>query len=156
MNLRASCAILALLALGSAAAAERVEPFEAGSYRKIVAAHEGKPFVVVVWALDCDYCGPSFAALAQAQRRRKLDVVTIATDRADDAEAVGHIDKKLAAAGLDAERWAFGAAPSEQLRYSIDPKWHGEMPRSYWFNGQGGVTPHSGVITPALIDKLAR
>jgi hypothetical protein len=156
MSLRAIGVLAALLACGPGHAAGPVRPLEAGSFRQIVAAHEGKPFVVVVWALDCDYCGPSFQALAQAQRRRKLPVVAIATDSAGDAEAVRYIDKKLATAGLDAERWAFGSAPAEQLRYAIDPKWRGEMPRSYWFDGRGGVKAHSGVITQQLIKEMAR
>jgi thiol-disulfide isomerase/thioredoxin len=154
MSLRAIGMLAALLACGSVHAAGPVRPLEADSFRKIVAAHEGKPFVVVVWALDCDYCEPSFKSLAQAQRRRKLPVVAIATDRAGDADAVRYIDKKLAAAGLDAERWAFGGAPAEQLRYAIDPKWRGEMPRSYWFDGRGAVKAHSGVITKDLIETL--
>jgi hypothetical protein len=155
MSLRVTGILAALLACGGAHAAGPIRPLEADSFRQIVAAHEGKPFVVVVWALDCDYCGPSFEALARAQHQRKLPVVAIATDRAGDAEATRYIEKKLQAAGLDAERWAFGGAPAEQLRFAIDPKWHGEMPRSYWFNGHGGVTAHSGVITKKLITELA-
>lgn len=155
MSLRVTGILAALLACGAAHAAGPIRPLEADSFRQIVAAHEGKPFVVVVWALDCDYCGPSFEALARAQRQRKLPVVAIATDRAGDAEATRYIEKKLQAAGLDAERWAFGGAPAEQLRFAIDPKWHGEMPRSYWFNGHGGVTAHSGVITKKLITEQA-
>ncbi|TFW33872.1 hypothetical protein [Massilia horti] len=148
-------ALSACAALHAAAASEPLRPFEQDSLRQIVASHAGKPFVVVLWSLDCDYCAPSFKALANAQRKRKLDVVSIATDRFDDAQAATYIDHKLKATGVQAERWAFGAAPAEQLRYAIDPKWHGEMPRSYWYNADGTVTAHSGVITPELIQRLA-
>jgi hypothetical protein len=51
--------------------------------------------------------------------------------------------------------WAFGSTPPEQLRYVIDPKWHGEKPRSYWFNARGEKIAYSGVLTPATIQKLS-
>jgi thiol-disulfide isomerase/thioredoxin len=147
-------ALLACLAVGTAGAAGKVRAFEADSLPDIVASHAGKPFVLVVWSLDCDYCQPSFEALAQAQRRGTLAVVTIATDRADDPESVRFIRKKIEATGLSAQAWAFGDAPAEQLRYAIDPKWHGEMPRSYWFDGSGGRIAHSGVITAEMVAKM--
>ena len=106
-----------------------------------------KPQVVMVWSLDCSYCEPSFEALAQAQRRG-LKVVTIATDPVDDREAKALILQKLAKSGLHAETWAFGPAPAEQLRHAIDPKWRGEMPRSYWFDAKGQMRAYSGLITP--------
>jgi thiol-disulfide isomerase/thioredoxin len=148
-------ALFACLAAGTAGAADKVRAFEADSLPGIVASHAGKPFVVVVWSLDCDYCQPSFKALAQAQRRNKLAVVTIATDRAGDSEAVRFMRKKIGATGLSAQAWAFGDAPAEQLRYAIDPKWRGEMPRSYWFDSHGGRIAHSGVITAETVAKLA-
>jgi thiol-disulfide isomerase/thioredoxin len=147
--------LFAWLAVGSAGAAGKVRAFEADSLQGIVASHAGKPFVLVVWALDCDYCQPSFKALAQAQRRNKLAVVTIATDRADDPEAVRFIQKKIGATGLSTQAWAFGGAPAERLRYAIDPKWHGEMPRSYWFDSSGNKVAHSGVITDDVVARLA-
>lgn len=105
--------------------------------------------------LRCDYCEPSFAALGDAWRRTGLDVVTIAADRADDPEAGTLIRKKLAAAGLDRNIWAFGAAPPEQLRYAIDPKWRGEMPRSYWFDASGNYKAHSGLVTLETVARFA-
>jgi thiol-disulfide isomerase/thioredoxin len=137
----------------NAHAGENIRAFAPDSFSQIVANHSGKPFVVMVWALDCAYCEESFQALAQAQRKYKFSVVTIATDRVDDAEASRLIRKKLDASGLDSSIWAFGAAPAEQLRYAIDPKWRGEMPRSYWFNADGKPVAYSGVIT---VDTVAR
>jgi hypothetical protein len=153
--MQATLALAAAVAMGSAIAAERVHVFNADSFRQIVAAHKGTPFVIVVWSLDCDYCKPSFKALAEAQRRHKLAVVTIATDRADDPEAVRAIVRKIGETGLSDETWASGDMPVEQLRYVIDPKWRGEMPRSYWGDQRGIVASHSGVITKELIAKLS-
>jgi thiol-disulfide isomerase/thioredoxin len=135
-------------------AEEKIRSFEPDSLHRIIAAQKGKPFVVMVWSLDCDYCQASFNALADAKRNSKLGVVTIATDRVDDTEAARLIRKKLGASGLHANAWAFGAAPPEQLRYAIDPKWRGEMPRSYWFDARGEAVAHSGVITAEVVTKL--
>jgi thiol-disulfide isomerase/thioredoxin len=127
-----------------------------GSFGDIKAQHAGKPFVVMLWSLDCAYCLESFHALEQARRKRKVEVVTIATDRADDLESASDIRKKLAAGGLRSQVWAFGNASAEQLRYSIDPKWRGELPRTYWFNAQGQSIAHSGALTAESVDKLLR
>jgi thiol-disulfide isomerase/thioredoxin len=153
---RGALGLAAAMAVATAGAADNVRVFEADSFRDIVTSHQGKPFVVVVWSIDCDYCLPSFKALAQAQRRRQLDVVTIATDRADDAEAVRYVARKIRSAGLASQAWAFGSAPAEQLRYAIDPKWRGEMPRSYWFDSKGNMLAHSGMLTPSVVAELAR
>lgn len=152
----ALCLLLAGLGAISVVAAEVTHPFEVDSYKKIVESHKGRPFVVVIWSLDCDYCQPSFQVLADSQRSRKLAVVTIATDRASDAEATHLIEKKIKMTGLVSDNWAFGSAPPKRLRFVIDQKWRGEMPRSYWFDEKGNVIAHSGVITEEGIRKWSR
>jgi thiol-disulfide isomerase/thioredoxin len=142
-----------LLASLAVAAEPAIHSFGPGSFAQIAAGAGGKPQVVMVWSLDCSYCEPSFEALAQAQRRG-LKVVTIATDPADDPDAALLIRKKLAKSGLHAETWAFGPAPAEQLRHAIDPKWRGEMPRSYWFDGKGQVRAYSGLIDAERVARM--
>lgn len=42
-----------------------------------------------------------------------------------------------------------------RMRHALDPRWRGETPRSYWFDRKGiRAAAHSGLITPAVIDKL--
>jgi thiol-disulfide isomerase/thioredoxin len=137
-------------------AAPAVRTFESDSLAHIESAHRGKPFVVVLWSLDCVYCQPGFAALAKAKRQHGVDVVMVATDRIDQGDNARMIAKKLEAPALRANAWAFGAAPPEQLRYAIDPKWHGETPRSYWYDATGARTARSGMITPQLISEFLR
>ncbi|TFW10018.1 hypothetical protein E4K72_03040 [Oxalobacteraceae bacterium OM1] len=150
---RAALGACLWLAAHAALAGDAIHAFGADSYRNIVARHVERPLVVVVWSLDCDYCLPSFRALAEAQRRGRLAVVAITTDPADDTETMAAVRNKIAGTGLAAEIWAFGDAPAAQLRYAIDPKWRGEMPRSYWYDASGKMTPHSGVITSSLIER---
>jgi thiol-disulfide isomerase/thioredoxin len=137
-----------------AASAATVHPFEPDSMDRIVAEHKGKPFVVVVWSLDCEFCRASLKTLAQARHQRKdLAVVTISTDEADDPDLAPVMRERLGRLGMEHDAWAFGGMPPERLRYAIDRSWHGEKPRSYWFNSHGERVAYSGVITPAVIDK---
>ena len=135
-------------------AASLVKPFESDSLAAIEAAHRGKLFVVVLWSLDCAYCQPGFAALTKAKRKQGMDVVMISVDRIDQGDNARLIARKLGSPTLRADAWAFGSAPPEQLRYVIDPKWHGETPRSYWYDATGTRTAHSGMITPQLISAF--
>ncbi len=134
-----------------ACAAPAIQVFQTDSMARIIAGQKGKPFVLMVWSLDCEYCQASLNTLAQEKRKRKdLTVVTLATDALGDAQ----VKKKLGSIGLGTNAWAFSAAPQEQLRYAIDAKWHGEMPRSYWFNAKGERVGYSGLITAEIITKF--
>jgi thiol-disulfide isomerase/thioredoxin len=152
--IKACLFLVAHLCLAHASAGETIHALAPDSFKQIVSQHVGKPLVILVWGLDCEYCQASFNALAAARRKHDFAVVTIATDRVDDPQARGLIRKKLEASGLGANMWAFGSAPMEQLRYSIDPKWRGEMPRSYWYSARGEAVAYSGVITSETVRKL--
>ncbi len=152
--IRASLAAALCLTSIAAQATENIRVFGPESFRQIVSSEKGKPFVILIWSLDCEYCQRSFQALAEARKKGGFGVVTIATDRADDAEAAALVRRKLESSGLDAHMWAFGPAPAEQLRYAIDPKWRGEIPRSYWFDKEGKAVAYSGVITDSTVAKF--
>lgn len=146
-----------LMAIGNfAMAASPIQAFESDSLKRIVESQQGKPFVVVVWSLDCVYCQTSLKTLSEEKSRRKgrdLNVVTISTDSSSDPEAVSLMRQRLESLGFAGNAWAFGNAPAEQLRYALDPKWHGEKPRSYWFNAAGDRIAYSGVITSRTIAR---
>jgi hypothetical protein len=148
--------VLSLAAFSIAArAATPLQSFDADSLARIVQQHKGKPFVLLVWSLECEYCQQSLNLLSQEKRQRKdLIVVTLSTDALGDPQAAPLMQKRLASLGMTKNAWAFGDAPAEQLRYAIDPKWRGEMPRSYWFNARGDKTVYSGTVTAAMIDRL--
>lgn len=149
-------ALLLMLALctslaQAAPAALAIRSFEADSMAAIEAAHRGKPFVVMVWSLDCAYCPAALAALG---KQRELPVVTIATDAVEAHRK--QIAAKLGPKLMKTEAWAFGDAPPEQLRYALDPKWRGETPRSYWYDAKGVRTARSGPVTLERIAEFVR
>lgn len=147
---------LPCLFASTAQARPAIFPFATDSLDKIVSAHKGRPFVLFVWSLDCVFCKASISELARHQQKApRFDVVTVATDAAGDPDIQAQLIKRLEAAGLGSTNWAYGEAPSEQLNYAIDPKWHGELPRSYWYDGQGKRVAYSGVLTSQMIAKLS-
>lgn len=158
----AVCLMAALAASPSAHAAPPVQTapalqaFEPDSLERLVARQQGKPFVLVLWSLDCVYCHASMKTLMEEKKKHKnLRIVTLSTDPASDPELASLMRKRLMPLRLSANAWAFGDAPAEQLRYMIDPKWHGEKPRSYWYDARGKRVAYSGVITAATIERFA-
>jgi hypothetical protein len=132
-----------------------VREFDQSSLARIVGARQGHPFVLVIWSLDCAFCQASLATLSNKKRLHPgLRVVTLATDQLADPPALTMMEKRLTVLGLRSDAWAFGALPPEQLRYAIDRKWRGEMPRSYWFDAHGSARAQSGVITADQVDQF--
>ena len=146
------------LAANAHAATSSLRAFEPDSLQRIVDAHGDKPFVLVLWSLDCVYCAASLKTLSEERKRlgNRFAIVTISTDALDDGTSANLMQARLSTLGLTSNAWAFGSASPEQLRYGIDPTWRGEKPRSYWFKGRSQRIAYSGVITKSVLaEKLA-
>jgi hypothetical protein len=154
-RLFAAIALALAVSTPLAQTAPGVNEFGVGSLQQIIDNHRGRPFVLVVWSLECTFCDASMRNLSATMRtRRDLDVVTLATVSLDDDDTRARIAAHLSAFGMTGEAWAFGAAPAPQLRHAIDPAWHGETPRSYWYDASGARVAYSGTITDEVIAKL--
>src|SRR5690242_2613981 len=81
--------LLLMLLMGGtslAFAAEAIRPFIQGSLAQVLAQREGKPFILVLWSLECQYCPTELKMLSELKRAHpKLDVVLVATDEVSDA-----------------------------------------------------------------------
>ncbi len=53
----------------------------------------------------------------------------------------------------DKESWMFADNFVERLRFSIDPNWYGELPRSYFFDSNHAMKSHSGIVSEALLQE---
>jgi iron complex outermembrane receptor protein len=42
----------------------------------------------------------------------------------------------------------------ERLRFSIDPTWHGELPRSYFYAADDSFKAHSGILTEEKLQEF--
>ena len=54
------------------------------------------------------------------------------------------------------ERWIFASDDPDRLYFSVDRKWHGELPRTYFYDGAGGVRGMSGQVDAAWLANWAR
>ena len=144
------------LLLALPAWAGEFKPFHAGSRAAIEQAHAGQPFVLAFWSVDCAYCPEEIKHLSAMVRQRpdiKLVLVSV-----DVAELKAEADKKLAGwlpEGLG-ERWIFAGNDPDRLVFSVDRKWHGELPRTYFYDGKGGVQGRSGQVSSAWLAEWAR
>jgi hypothetical protein len=144
--MRALLACLLLLSITAQAETADFKPFVQGSAKALIEARAGKPFILALWSVEC-------AELAQlaalSQRYPKLDVVLVATDNLDarkEAEAI------LAQYSLSrAERWIFADDFVERLRFEIDPRWHGELPRTYLHGPGKAVAAITGTLEPQRV-----
>jgi hypothetical protein len=52
--------------------------------------------------------------------------------------------------------WAFADDFAERIRYAIDPRWRGELPRLYLFDADHQPTAISGRVDPDTLTEWRR
>jgi hypothetical protein len=124
--------------------------FGLNDLRAIEERHHGRPFLAVLWSLDCAPCRSELELLGELRRTHpELDLVLISTDPGSTEAATLEI---LSSHGLAAvESWAFADANAERLRFSIDPEWFGELPRAYFYDGNGSRRGVSGALSQETV-----
>ena len=141
--------------LAPAVSAGELRPWGYGSMTAIEASHAGSAFIVVLWATDCAPCRRELRLLeGLLERHPAVPVVLVATDdRANEAQ-VGEV---LAQYALDScESWQFAEANVERLRYSVDPRWYGELPRAYLYDAAGQRRAISGPLSEETLEAWVR
>ncbi len=145
------CLLFLLLLPGLAAAG--FHPFSSESLDEITAAREGRPFLLLLWSVDCPPCLKELEEISRLYPRFAPDglvlISTDSTDYADDAQQI------LTRYGLaDAENWRFAGSFPERLRYRIDPNWYGELPRAYFYNARHERIGKSGTLSRELLQQF--
>ncbi|NMF97393.1 hypothetical protein GPA27_08325 [Aromatoleum toluolicum] len=105
------------------------------------------PTIVALWSSECVHCKKNlklFVEMAKADRGFRL--VTVAVE-----PQVAELGEPLDLLAVPGQRFAYGAESPEALGYALDPKWRGELPRTIFFDGKGGKTAVSGVVTEATV-----
>lgn len=134
-----------------ALAAQEIRPFVRGSYQQIVTARQGRPFVVSFWSLTCHYCMAEMAMFKKLLKQHPgLDLVLIATDTPEDQPSVSAALAKFSLGKADA--WVFADSYTERLRFEVDRKWQGELPRTYLYGVKSEVVAVSGKLARAEIE----
>lgn len=144
-------AALFLSAVALSAHADNIQNFDTQSFAQIKQQYAGKAFVLSLWSIDCAPCRVELKLLGELKKREPdFPLVVISTDPIENREEAADI---LDDYGLkDIATWMFADAFVERLRYSVDPTWHGELPRSYFFRADNRIESHSGVLTPEQLE----
>ena len=147
------CLLLATIALPLKAEQATLKPFNSGSYRQLLDKNANKPLVLVIWSITCSSCLKDMALLSKMHKANPdVNLVMLATD---DASATGDVQKILTKNDLTRlENWIFADENPQKLRYEIDPKWYGELPRTYFFNKQHEREGISGVLSQEDYESL--
>ena len=146
--------LLFIGALPLPAWADGFQAFQADSRQAIEQAYPGKSIIMAFWSVECAYCAEDLVALGNVARQRPdIVFVTVNTDQDNAAEAARFLDGlKLPAH----ERWQFGEADADRLRYSVDRNWYGELPRTYFYNPRHEVQALSGKPDAAWLKRWLR
>jgi thiol-disulfide isomerase/thioredoxin len=141
-------ALLLALVLSATVQAESInlKPFTSGSYQQIVSNNAKKPFMLAMWSITCPSCIKDMAVLQSVHKAHpELKIVMLSTD--DIAES-DEAQKILANNQLsDIEHWIYAEQNTQKLQFEIDPKWYGELPRTYFFDKAGQREGVSGVLS---------
>lgn len=138
--------LLAFLAAAAplVSAADAVRPFVTGSLAKIVAERQGQPFVLAFWSVTCAHCPTELKALGEIRKRNpKLDIVLVAADTPDEMALAAQLAGKYGLGKV--EQWVFADEMEERLRFEIDRRWHGELPRTHFYDRDHRIEVVSGV-----------
>ena len=148
--------VLMLSFMNAAGAAESVRPFTEGSLGQVLAPREGKPFILVLWSLECQYCPTELKMLSELKRSHpELDVVLIATDTVTD---IPQLVSRAESYGMaKVEQWVFAEDMPERLRFEIDNRWYGEVPRTYFYDRKHQREVKTGLVNKEFVkDWLTR
>lgn len=140
--------LLVLIALLVALPAEAgTRPFVKGSWQELRAAHNGRPTIVHLWSLTCAPCLAELPAWAKLAGR--ADLVMVSTDPVEQSR---RLEATLGRAGLgQVESWAFADPFAESLRFEIDRRWRGELPRTLLIGSDGRTEAVSGTMAEEAV-----
>lgn len=144
--------IALLLALPAVSESTNIKPFSTNSMQGILASRQGKPFILGLWSLSCTHCRDDLALLSKlSQQHTGLELVLIATDNID---ASNDAQQTLASYRFGkTEQWIFADDFIEPLRYSIDRRWRGELPRTYLYDAKHNAQAISGKLDDVMVKQ---
>jgi len=145
-------AVLFLLACGAALAQQPMRPFGPESPAQIARENAGRPYVLALWSTSCEPCIREMPIWKEMQARNpNVRIVLVAADPPQDRERVLAFLARYDPGPV--ERWQFTGDAEEKLRYAIDPRWRGELPRTYFFDEKHRVEATTGVIERERVER---
>ena len=143
--------ILIMLSQVSLALAVNEQPFVNSTLEQLQQKYQGKNWLMLLWSLDCPPCFKELETVQQLHSGiNKLPVVIVNVDSDSEigAERISVIEQFQL---TSLEHYYFVDGEVEKSRYQLDPNWHGELPRSYFFDASGQFRAKSGLVSKKLI-----
>jgi len=142
--------IVAGASIAAPALGFELRPFDAKSIERIRGKHAGKPFILAFWSITCEPCRDEMGEWKAIRAKYpKLPIVLVATDSPAEGKMVLSFLSRYNPGPV--ETWIFADSFSERVRYSVDPKWRGELPRHYFYDASHRVEGHSGRLDKARL-----
>ncbi|MFT6449555.1 MAG: thiol-disulfide isomerase/thioredoxin [Oleispira sp.] len=127
--------------------------FDVGSFEQVVKKKDKKDHLVILWSFDCPPCIKELQKVAVLnQQYPEYQLTLINTDGLEEQARVKTLLKEYHLLMLD--NWIFSDADEEKLRYDIDARWFGDLPRSYFFPVKGKIKRLKGALTSAELLEL--
>ncbi|MGK0441742.1 MAG: thiol-disulfide isomerase/thioredoxin [Pseudohongiellaceae bacterium] len=132
--------------------AEQPKSFFHNSMNELESTFAGEPFLLSVWSIECAPCLKELKVFSKFKKiYPDFNLVLLSADGPDLIDEAGRVLEQFNLVGTSS--WVYGTDRSEQLRYSIDPTWYGEMPRSYFYDRGGQRKSRSGLLSEAALIK---
>ena len=137
--------------LTEAAVSDNIKPFGTQTFAELKSRFTGQPFLVSLWSVDCPPCRLELQMLGKVMARNpEFPLLLISTDDIRMREDALYVLEDYQLDHIESFMFADGFV--ERLRFSIDPAWYGELPRSYFYDADGSFEGHSGVLTREQLD----
>lgn len=141
-----------LLCLSQLTLADAIKPFVSGSMAQIRATQQQRPMIVSFWSIDCPPCYKELRLWRElSSRYPQLNLVLVSTDDAENRAEVQQVLKELGVEHL--RSWQFADANAQRLRYEVEKRWYGELPRTYFFSPGTEPLALSGVVDSARVEQ---
>ena len=142
---------VALCSAGSVGAATPL-PFNADTPATLRAQYAGRPYIVAFWSMECGHCQGELRTFAKWLRSRPdLPLVLVATDPAEQLPAIAARLDELGLAEADSR--VFDDPLPDRLRFAVDRKWRGELPRTYFYDAAHRATPVTGAVDDKKLEE---
>jgi len=144
--------LLVFLFFSNLSFAHEFLPFEVGTRKAIETQYLNQPLIISFWSTDCPYCINELKKLGKVlTKNANVKLITVCVDGKESSKKAERI---LGQANLPQhEQYQYSEVDEDRLRYSIDPNWYGEIPRTYFYNTTHQVISISGKVSNVFLDE---
>jgi hypothetical protein len=138
---------------GGLCGATDIMPLQSEQVATLFNAYRGKPLIVEIWSLDCNYCRDNMKRIVQWQRMHKnVSIIMVSMDTMSDIDELKRVLANLNV--LRFPQYVNAESIPEKLRAALDPAWHGEMPRTLFIGKDGKRSASSGLLRLEVLTEL--